>query len=170
MIQHIRYMAAGLLLLITTACDNGEVFYSAQYPIVRVGAAITLATTTPEGEEEPAIVATIRDEVIASAPVTAGGGYMLDFIKHNGGTIDVRTTADGPMVQGAFVKIPGVNEIRFIYGQMDYTCTLQTYTDTDGVSKAVLTEDFTAYYKALYPSANLSQVQRQSYTSSRNTK
>lgn len=153
------------LLLAGASCTNDEVFYATSYTVVRVEAFVETETATPEGQPEPAIVTTVREEVLANAPVAAGGSYSLDFVKHNGGILAVRPGTGGEQIQGVFLKTPGTETITFLYGERDYTCTLTSYQDEDGQRKVLLAEDLTEHYKTLYPTAKFKQVLRREYTS-----
>lgn len=122
---------------------------------------------TGEGTEEPVdpLVAQIEAEVLAEAPVQAGGRYVLDFTRYNRGPLTVDTASEAGTVQGAFFKEPGASEINLFFLEDTYACTLSSYRDTDGVSKVLLTIDLTALYQQRYPSAGLTKVVRMEYTS-----
>lgn len=124
---------------------------------------------TEEGEstEEPVdpLVAQIQAEVLAEAPVQVGGRYVLDFTRYNRGPLTVDTASEAGTVQGAFFKEPGASEINLFFLEDNYACTISSYRDTDGKYKVLLTVDLTEIYQQRYPSAGLTKVVRQEYTS-----
>lgn len=126
-------------------------------------------TGTEEGEdtEEPVdpLVAQIQAEVLAEAPVQVGGRYVLDFTRYNRGPLTVDTASEAGTVQGAFFKEPGASEINLFFLEDNYACTISSYRDTDGKYKVLLTVDLTEIYQQRYPSAGLTKVVRQEYTS-----
>lgn len=141
--------------------------------ISTTGISTTRVSTTdgPENPEEPGepenpLLQQIRDDVLAKAPVQAGGSYRLDFTHHNGGPLIVRPAADAQTVTGTFVKEPDKPEaLHFAFGEHAYTCTVSAYTDTDNVRRTLLSIDLTEQYRQLYPDAGITQVVRQEYTS-----
>lgn len=184
--------------LVASACgeEKNEVFYTISYPIVEVGAEVSIETTsstptpgeggetggsdttggsgtenetgdgTEEGEqtEDPA-VAEIEAEIIAAAPVAAGGSYTLYFSTYNAGRLEVMTAADAAMAAGVFGKEPGQSSIEFIYSERDYVCTVSSYTDREGVRKVLLAVDLTEEYRKLHPEVNITKAERLEYTS-----
>lgn len=120
-----------------------------------------------EGTEEPVdpLVAQIQAEVLAEAPVQVGGRYVLDFTRYNRGPLTVDTASEAGTVQGAFFKEPGATEINLFFLEDNYACTISSYRDTDGKYKVLLTVDLTDIYQQRYPSAGLTKVVRQEYTS-----
>ena len=127
----------------------------------------TVDSGTTDGTEEPVdpLVAQIQAEVLAEAPVQAGGSYALDFTRYNRGPLTVDTAAAAGTVPGAFFKEPGATEIRFLFLELDYTAALSSYTDTDGVRKVLLTVDLTEEFQKRYPESDLTKVVRREYTS-----
>lgn len=127
----------------------------------------TVDSGTTDGTEEPIdpLVAQIQAEVLAEAPVQAGGSYALDFTRYNRGPLTVDTAAEAGTVPGAFFKEPGATEIRFLFLELDYTAALSSYTDTDGVRKVLLTVDLTKEFQKRYPESDLTKVVRREYTS-----
>ena len=127
----------------------------------------TVDSGTTDGTEEPVdpLVAQIQAEVLAEAPVQAGGSYALDFTRYNRGPLTVDTAAEAGTVPGAFFKEPGATEIRFLFLELDYTAALSSYTDTDGVRKVLLTVDLTEEFQKRYPESDLTKVVRREYTS-----
>lgn len=120
-----------------------------------------------EGTEEPVdpLVAQIQAEVLAETPVQVGGRYVLDFTRYNRGPLTVDTASEAGTVQGAFFKEPGASEINLFFLEDNYACTISSYRDTDGKYKVLLTVDLTEIYQQRYPSAGLTKVVRQEYTS-----
>ena len=127
----------------------------------------TVDSGTTDGTEEPIdpLVAQIQAEVLAEAPVQAGGSYALDFTRYNRGPLTVDTAAEAGTVPGAFFKEPGATEIRFLFLELDYTAALSSYTDTDGVRKVLLTVDLTEEFQKRYPETDITKVVRREYTS-----
>lgn len=127
----------------------------------------TVDSGTTDGTEEPVdpLVAQIQAEVLAEAPVQAGGSYALDFTRYNRGPLTVDTAAEAGTVPGAFFKEPGATEIRFLFLELDYTAALSSYTDTDGVRKVLLTVDLTKEFQKRYPETDITKIVRREYTS-----
>lgn len=120
---------------------------------------------TVEEPENP-LVTQLREEVLAAAPVQAGGVYTLDFKYSDSGRLTVRPAAGAETVSGGFAKQPGASNISFYFGEQAYTCAVSVYTE-EGVRQALLTVDLTAEYQARYPDAKITQVLRKEYTSHR---
>lgn len=121
---------------------------------------------TVEEPENP-LVTQLREEVLAAAPVQAGGVYTLDFKYADSGRLTVRPAAGAETVSGGFMKQPGATAISFYFGEQAYTCTVTAYTGEEGLRQALLTVDLTAEYQARYPDAKITQVLRKEYTSHR---
>lgn len=121
---------------------------------------------TDEEPENP-LVTQLREEVLAAAPVQAGGVYTLDFKYADSGRLTVRPAAGAETVSGGFMKQPGATAISFYFGEQAYTCTVTAYTGEEGLRQALLTVDLTAEYQARYPDAKITQVLRKEYTSHR---
>lgn len=120
----------------------------------------------PTGEPgENPLLAQIEAEIVAQAPVQAGGGYRIDFTAYNGGPATIRPAAEADAVAGSFVKEPGSSDIRFLYGEMDYTCTVSSYKGENSVAMVCFTIDLTARYQELYPDAGITRAVRLEYTS-----
>ena len=118
-------------------------------------------------EPENPLVTQLREEVLAAAPVQAGGVYTLDFKYADSGRLTVRPAAGAETVSGGFMKQPGATAISFYFGEQAYTCTVTAYTSEEGLRQALLTVDLTAEYQARYPDAKITQVLRKEYTSHR---
>lgn len=131
------------------------------------GSGSNTGTGEEEDTEEPVdpLVAQIQAEVLAEAPVQVGGRYVLDFTRYNRGPLTVDTASEAGTVQGAFFKEPGATEINLFFLEDNYACTISSYRDTDGKYKVLLTVDLTEIYQQRYPSAGLTKVVRQEYTS-----
>lgn len=121
---------------------------------------------TVEEPENP-LVTQLREEVLAAAPVQAGGVYTLDFKYADSGRLTVRPAASAETVSGGFMKQPRATAISFYFGKQAYTCTVTAYTSEEGLRQALLTVDLTAEYQARYPDAKITQVLRKEYTSHR---
>lgn len=118
-----------------------------------------------EGSATP-LADAIRAAVLASAPVQVGGSYTLDYVEYNGGRLTVRPTADGEALSGAFVKLPGSEDITLYYGgDQERHYTLSYYTDAEGQRLARFGEDLTEQFRALYPDADIQSVVRYELTS-----
>lgn len=191
MMKQLKYGTACLLLLAAACGDDSDAFYTAVYPVVRVEAEITLPDPEPgptdptdptdstnptdptepetkagENETDP-VVERIREEIEAAAPVKAGGSYVLEFTKYNGGRLRIRQTAEADRVRGVFFKDPGATDILVYCPEpaMKYTCAVSAYKAEDGTSKTLLTVDLTEEYQALYPEAGITKAVRREYTS-----
>ncbi len=121
--------------------------------------------TGEDGQTEDPAVAEIEAEIIAAAPVAAGGSYTLYFSTYNAGRLEVMTAADAAMAAGVFGKEPGQSSIEFIYSERDYVCTVSSYTDSEGVRKVLLAVDLTEEYRKLHPEVNITKAERLEYTS-----
>ena len=82
-------------------------------------------TKAGENETDP-VVERIREEIEAAAPVKAGGSYVLEFTKYNGGRLRIRQTAEADRVRGIFFKDPGATDILVYCPEpaMKYTCAV----------------------------------------------
>lgn len=120
-----------------------------------------------EGEPTDPEIERIETEIVAAAPVQAGGRYRLQFTRYDGGSLQIDTATDAGTARGEFFKTPGASEILFSCPEpaLEYTCTTSTYTAEDGRSKVLLTVDLTAEYQLLYPDAGITRAVRREYTS-----
>lgn len=173
----IRYIAILILAAALAACgEKSEPYYTTSYPVSRVEATVTLdpaATATAEDEPEPEpepepesdpVIEAIRADVLAEAPVQAGGGYVLEFLYHNSGWLYITPAPDAAPVTGSFNKEPDKpDQLRFFYEDADYTYAVSYYSE-EGKSLTLLTVDLTAKYQALYPTAGITKVERLEYT------
>lgn len=190
-------LTAAALMLLAGGCDDAsEYYYTTSYPVVRIEVSVTVEEETPEPQPEPEpepepqpgegegeggtgtddgtveepenpLVTQLREEVLAAAPVQAGGVYTLDFKYADSGRLTVRPAAGAETVSGGFMKQPGATAISFYFGEQAYTCTVTAYTSEEGLRQALLTVDLTAEYQARYPDAKITQVLRKEYTSHR---
>lgn len=181
----IRYIAILILAAALAACgEKSEPYYTTSYPVSRVEATVTLgaaATATAEDEPEPEpepdpdpepepepepdpVIEAIRADVLAEAPVQAGGGYVLEFLYHNSGWLYITPAPDAAPITGSFNKEPDKpDQLRFFYEDADYTYAVSYYSE-EGKSLTLLTVDLTAKYQALYPTAGITKVERLEYT------
>ena len=159
----IRYIAILILAAALAACgEKSEPYYTTSYPVSRVEATGTLGPE-PEPEPDPVIEA-IRADVLAEAPVQAGGGYVLEFLYHNSGWLYITPAPDAAPITGSFNKEPDKpDQLRFFYEDADYTYAVSYYSE-EGKSLTLLTVDLTAKYQALYPTAGITKVERLEYT------
>ena len=120
------------------------------------------------GSEEPAenpLFTEIAAEIVAQAPVKAGGSYRLDFSKYNRGRAPIDTATDAGQVVGVFIKEPGSDDIRFYFLDQDYVCTRSSYKDENGRDMTCFKVDLTAEYQERYPDAGITEALRVEYTS-----
>ena len=117
------------------------------------------------GSGENPLAAQIEAEIVAAAPVQAGGGYTLHFSQYNVGRAEIRTAPDTEPVTGLFGKEPGKEQFEVLFGEEDYVCSPASYTDEEGERKIVLEVDLTEQYQALYPAAGITRAVRREYTS-----
>ena len=117
------------------------------------------------GTDEPdPVIEAIRADVLAEAPVQAGGGYVLEFLYHNSGWLYITPAPDAAPITGSFNKEPDKpDQLRFFYEDADYTYAVSYYSE-EGKSLTLLTVDLTAKYQALYPTAGITKVERLEYT------
>lgn len=190
MIRFLRYLPYAALTMLLAACgDDSEYFYTTSYPVVRVDATVTLKPVAPPdtggetgdetggesggetgeetGGETPVnpLIQQIKDDVIANAPVQAGGSYRLAFKYFDSGRLTVRPASDAETLSGGFLKQPGATQIEFFFADHAITYTIDTYTSQEGLSATLLTADLTEQYQALYPDAGVTKVERLEYTS-----
>lgn len=152
-------IALSALLFVACGEQEGEVFYSASYPIVRLDAQITLSAEDDAFEEQ------IRAAVVEEAPVQVGGSYLLDFNRFDGGLLFVRPTADSSPIAGSFDKQPAAKEMTFSYEEQSYLVRCTSYTDEGSLlPMTLLTIDVTEQYRALFESEQILEVLRQEYT------
>lgn len=123
--------------------------------------------TADESETTDPEIERIEAEIVAAAPVQAGGRYRLQFTRYDGGSLQIDTATDAGTVRGEFFKTPGASEILFYCQEpaLEYTCATSTYNGDDGRSKVVFTIDLTAEYQLLYPDAGITRAVRREYTS-----
>lgn len=125
-------------------------------------------TGTDSGTEEPVgnpLYDQIAAEIVAQAPVKAGGSYRLDFSKYNRGRAPIDTASDAGQVVGIFIKEPGADKIRFYFLEQDYICSISSYKDEKGRDMTRFTVDLTAEYQERYPDAGITEALRVEYIS-----
>lgn len=120
--------------------------------------------STTEPDENP-LFAQIEAEIVAQAPVQAGGRYRIDFTSYNGGPATILPSAGAESITGTFIKVPGSSDIQFLFGEQDYTCTSSSYKGENNASLVLFTVDLTARYQELYPDAGITRAVRLEYTS-----
>ena len=120
--------------------------------------------STTEPDENP-LFAQIKAEIVAQAPVQAGGRYRIDFTSYNGGPATILPSAGAESITGTFIKVPGSSDIQFLFGEQDYTCTSSSYKGENNASLVLFTVDLTARYQELYPDAGITRAVRLEYTS-----
>ncbi len=155
----IHTWALAALLLASCSDAEEEVFYTTSYPITKVEVKITA-----ESEE---YAAELGAEVLAAAPVKAGGAYILHFSRFDGGELQVTTEEGAATVAGSFTKVPGAKEITFIYGDKEYTAATSRYITDKATGATLLSIDLTEHYRTLYPDKGIKSVTRLEYTSHR---
>jgi len=116
-------------------------------------------------EASPDYRALIAEEAANWAPVHAGGGYLIDYTRYDGGPLRVRTSADSGTIEGVFLRTPGTDAIGFVYDGRMRTYTLATYGDEQGRIRTLLQVDLTEHFRARYPDAGIVRVLRLEYTS-----
>lgn len=150
------FCLAGML-----ACNEAEneVFYTTNYPIERVEVSATLAAGETQLTQEQ-----LQDEVLAAAPVKAGGRYRLDFSRFDGGELYVTPETDQTPIIGSFTKTPGTRILIFTYETITDTARISTWQSEEGVLLVKLAFDLTNQYKERYPNVAIEQVVREEYT------
>ena len=157
--KQIKYLAGAALAALAVACNQSDVFYSTSYDIVK--AEIRVSKQAPATPEDPDAWETSYIQV---SELPAGGSYRLDYTRYDGGMLYVRTSADGPDYEGAFVRTPGSSRITFIYNGESHTYELSTYSADDGTRCTLLTADLTAEYRTLYPEEGIVLAELNEYT------
>ena len=168
-----KYFPALFGAAMLAACSEPEAFYTAVYPVARVEAQIEIAVPAADSDDEtpatddetPAadpLEETLRAELLAVAPMEAGG-YTLRFTQYNGGKLEVIPAPGAAARTGSFLKNPGTNSLRLVYGDALFAYDLDTY-QADGASCAVLTLDLTAEFQNRYPEAGIARAVRREYT------
>lgn len=172
-----RHPAAALLLsllLCSAGCsEKVDVFYSTDYPILRVDAAVTLLASDEEQDEgqegvltaeEQALVEALCATVLREAPVAAGGSYRLDFNRADGGNLYVSVEEGDEPVAGSFTKVPASSELTFEYAEMSYTARLSSY-DEEGRACVRFAIDLTDDYRERFGLEQVASIVRYEYTS-----
>ncbi len=125
--------------LLCAACsDPVDVFYSTDYPVLRIEAEVTLDGVGSGGSGEE-----------------AGDG--------SGETGTPGDTGAEP-VAGSFTKIPASSELAFAYGDHTYSAHLSHYTEDGGPSRVRFAVDLTDLYRERYGIESGLRVVRYEYT------
>lgn len=142
------------------ACsDIAEPFYSQRYELARVEAAVVLKDETQTAEK-----AVIEASVLETAPVKAGGGYLIEYIEAFGGPLAVYPEPGATVLQGTFDELTTEQGFVFNYADRADTCRLTTYNNEGEAQRVLLTFDLTKKYQALYPNIEITSVVREEYT------
>ncbi len=143
------------------ACSEAknEVFYATNYPIERVEASATLAEGETSITQEQ-----LQGEVLATAPVKAGGNYHLDFNRFNGGVLYITAETGSTPLAGSFTKTPGTRVLIFSYAEVTDTAQISSWQSEEGANLVKLTIDLTNRYKEHYPDVAIEKVVREEYT------
>lgn len=168
MIRPAKHGCIALLAALFAACDEPDEFYTVVYPVARVDAQVEIATAVDDDEnpaEDPTAEA-IRAEVLAAAPMEAGGSYTLRFTQYNGGTLETVLTAGAAPLPGAFLKTPGTTELQLVYDERLRTYEIDSYR-LDDRTCAVLELDLTVEFQTRYPEAGIMQAVRREYTTAK---
>ena len=159
------------LACLATACGEEKevVFYSVTYPVTKIDAIVSIAAADPGTEEAPedpdVAEAALAAEVVAQAPVQAGGSYRLDYSRYNGGMLTVVPAPAASAVTGEFVKEPGTTQLQLAFSGTTYSCEIGSYTTEEGRRCVLLTVDLTEACQERDPDARIQQVLRLEYTS-----
>lgn len=189
--KSIKYLFCALSAILAAGCDDSEVFYSARYDIVKIEVEVT--TQEPVDPEDPdapveetVLVAELPGRSAAAAGTdpavdligeaaalrsfvqAAGGSYLLDYTRYDGGRLTVLPSADAAPVEGEFDRQPAAKALTFRCYGLEETYTMERYTDeATGTACVKLSIDLTAYFQELYPDASITGVHRYEYTSTR---
>lgn len=157
-----KFLYLLLIGLAAVACTKeSDVYYTTTYPVTSLKVSVTF-----DSEKSTTLTTeTIEEDVLALAPVAAGGYYQLDFSLYNGGTLYVSTAEGAEVITGSFIKTPGSNVLDFTYDTEQYSARTTSYTTAEGELCVVLNVDLTAYYRAKYEDEAIQQVIRHEYTS-----
>lgn len=154
-----------LILLIAalafTACSEqeGEVFYTALYPIVQLEVEVTLSAANEEAE------AAIRSRVETDSPMLTTGSFRLDFNRFDGGVLYITREAGDATLTGSFTKQPAAREMTFTVEEQSYTVTETAYINESGLECLRFSTDLTDYYREVLQDETITSVVRYLYTS-----
>lgn len=138
-----------LAVVLCASCSKKEeYFYSTTYPVTQIE--VRCLPQEVSDEALAAQLAQISAEVIATAPVQAGGRYRLDFNRYDGGDLTVRPTEESETIKGTFIKQPASSEMTFTYGNESYTVRKNGYNDEEDQLRVCFEVDLTAHYKEKY--------------------
>lgn len=158
--KQFRTIAFLLLSVTAAACtDNIEPFYTQRYELARVEAAVVLQDETQAVEK-----ALLEAAVLETAPVKAGGGYLIEYIEAFGGPLAVYPQQGVPAQSGTFTELTDEKAFVFRYADRQDTCRLTTYNNEGEAQRVLFTFDLTKHYQALYPAIGITSVVREEYT------
>lgn len=163
-----RRLLIPALLLLAACSKEVDVFYSTDYPVVRLEAEVTVTPDPDGGEtaeaEAEALAEAIRSAVLREAPVEEGGNYRLDFNRADGGYLYVTPAAAAETVAGSFTKVPASTELTFDYGEEHYTALLSNYNDATNGSCIRFAVDLTGEFRLRLDNERIASVVRYEYT------
>lgn len=158
-----------LFCMVCTAAgcaDDSEVFYTVEYPVTKVLAAVSISGDIPTESGLPSIPELGAELFTSFDPVFAGGSYRLDYLRYNGGLLTIIPEAGVAPVVGTFVKEPGAMELQLNYGAESRSRKIEPYTGDDGKQYVLLIVDYTAEFQQRYPDGQyISGIAYEEYTS-----
>jgi len=162
-----KWVAIWMLAFAVVGCaDNTEVFYTVEYPVTKVLAAVSISGDIPTESELPSIPELGAELFASFDPVVAGGSYRLDYSRYNGGTLTIIQKAGDAPIVGTFVKEPGAMVLQLNYGEESRSCKIEPYTGDDGKQYVLLVIDYTAEFQQRYPDGQyISEMAYKEYTS-----
>lgn len=164
-----RRLLLPAVLLLTTACSKVvDVYYTTEYPVVRLDAEVSVAPDPDGGETADeaaeALADAIRSTVLHEAPVEAGGSYRLDFSLADGGSLFVVPAAGSEALAGTFTKVPASSQLTFDYGEQHYTAQLSTWLDEAAGPCVRFEVDLTEAFRERLGNDRIESVIRYEYT------
>lgn len=145
----VRELLYAVLLLLAAGCSKKEeYYYSTVYTVTEVTYRLTLAEQSDDALAER--LESAAAEMVAAAPVQAGGSYRLDFKRYDGGVLTVHPQAGASAVTGTFTKMPAAVSMTFTYGEVNETVSVKGYTDDAGQLCTAFEVDLTDACKEQY--------------------